>query len=82
MNDKTQETLAALEHIQWNHWMNYMFTKCIYTTSENGITTLSFKTEQLLNWNRLMKLRYDELTEQEKESDRSWAQKVIDILEK
>lgn len=60
------EQLAALEHEQWIHWTKYMLDNL---TSEN-----------IERWKRQIQTPYSELSEKEKESDRRWARKAIDIL--
>jgi hypothetical protein len=60
------ERLAELEHEQWAHWMNYMFAN---RTPEN-----------IARWKKQAKTSYFELSEKEKESDREWARKVLQIL--
>jgi predicted RNase H-like nuclease len=60
------EKLAELEHTQWQSWMKYMLRNL---TPEN-----------IEKWKRQIKTPYKELTELEKESDRKWAQKVLDLL--
>jgi hypothetical protein len=60
------ERLAALEHEQWAHWTRYML---------DNLTP-----ESAAHWRRQCELRYDELSEREKESDREWARKVLALL--
>jgi len=60
------ETLANLEHEQWAHWTSYMLDNL---TEEN-----------IKRWRRQIKTRYKDLTEQEKNSDRAWAMKVLKAL--
>lgn len=61
------EKLADLEHEQWIHWTRYMLENL---TEEN-----------IKRWGGLLNIPYGELTEEQKESDRVWARKVIAILE-
>jgi hypothetical protein len=61
------ERLAALEHDQWAHWTRYMLDNL---TEEN-----------IARWRRQIETPYAELSEREKESDRNWARKVIEIIE-
>lgn len=60
------EYLAKLEHQQWSHWTEYMFKNL---TDKN-----------INRWNHQIKTPYNKLTEKEKESDREWAKKVIELL--
>ncbi len=60
------ERLAKLEHEQWAHWTRYMLDNL---TDEN-----------IARWRRQIETPYAELSEEEKESDRKWARKVIEIV--
>lgn len=60
------ELLADLEHEQWTHWMRYM----LYNLTPENIE----------RWKRQSETNYDALTEKEKESDREWARKVLDLV--
>jgi hypothetical protein len=67
LNEKLIEKLAALEHDQWAHWTKYMLANL---TDEN-----------IARWKEQIATPYSELSEKEKDSDREWARKVLDILE-
>ena len=60
------EELAELEHIQWAHWTRYML---------NNLTP-----ENIERWKRQIDTPYEELSEEEKNSDRKWARKVLGIV--
>lgn len=60
------EKLANLEHIQWAHWTEYML---------NNLTD-----ENINRWKQQIKTSYASLSEKEKESDREWARKALEIL--
>jgi hypothetical protein len=61
-----REKLAELEHIQWSHWTAYMLDNL---TPEN-----------IEHWRRQISTPYSELSEIEKDSDRKWADKVLEIV--
>ena len=61
------EKLAALEHEQWAHWTRYMLDNL---TSEN-----------IQRWRRQIETPYEDLSEKEKESDRVWARKVMELMQ-
>jgi len=61
------EKLAALEHEQWAHWTEYMLANM---TEEN-----------VERWKRQIKTAYVDLSEKEKESDREWARRVLEIID-
>lgn len=60
------EMVADLEHQQWAHWTKYMLDNL---TDEN-----------IKRWKRQIKTDYNDLSDKEKESDRVWARKVINLL--
>lgn len=62
------EELASLEHEQWVHWVKYMM---LNATEEN-----------LSRWLRQVHTSYPSLSEREKEADRKWARKVVEIMER
>lgn len=72
-----RERLAALAHAQWSGWMEYLFDKC--QMNEDGTATIpAWAVER---WQRQMRTPYAELPEDEKESDRAEADKVLEVLQ-
>lgn len=66
------EKLAALEHEQWAHWTKYMLTKLgEHSNSANA---------DVRRWWRQIETPYADLSEKEKESDREWARKVLEVV--
>jgi glutathione S-transferase len=63
-----REQLAALEHEQWIAW------------SQDIAATEVITPARLERWQRLWK-PYDTLTEDEKDQDREWADRMITILQ-
>ena len=61
-----RERLAALEHEQWAHWTRYLLD---HLTPEN-----------VERWRRQIDTPYEELSEQEKQSDREWADRVLELV--
>ena len=59
------ERLAAHEHQQWAHWTRYMLDNL---TEEN-----------IARWRQQIEMDYQDLSESEKESDREWAWKAIEV---
>jgi hypothetical protein len=68
-DNQLREKLASLEHAQWAHWARYLI--------ESGYLTDETKVAQ---WGRQINTPYEELSEAEKELDREWADKVIEVL--
>ena len=60
------EILAKLEHEQWAHWTKYMLDNL---TEEN-----------IKRWKTQIDTPYIELSEKEKDFDKEWAQKVINLF--
>ena len=97
MSDKREE-LAALEHDQWAHWTRHMLevlepllaygrgaiSAIARREIENGFTVPDpERAEQAIRrWNRQINTPYEALTEKEQESDRVWADKVLEIVNK
>ncbi|ENW30363.1 MULTISPECIES: hypothetical protein [Acinetobacter] len=70
------EKLAAIEHERWAHWQSYLHSKCL--KNENG--SLTIPAELVERWNKQINTGYEELTEDEKESDREQVQKYFYLL--
>ena len=67
-----RELLANLEHQQWAHWTKYML---------DVLDLDSLNDPRVNHWRKLIETPYEELTETQKESDREWADKIIEVLE-
>jgi hypothetical protein len=68
-----RERAAELEHEQWAHWTDYMLQTLLNAHPELG------KDENVIRWSRQILTQYKDLSEKEKESDRKWADRGIDI---
>lgn len=66
--DEVLEELADLEHKQWSHWFKYM---------RDNVFTVNME-----RWGIQANTPYSELSEKEKDSDRKWAKKVLNIFNK
>lgn len=74
-----RERIAELQHQQWSGWMEYLFSKCI----QSGIGTgedVVIPAEFAQRWVRQMQTEYDDLPENEKESDRIEADKYLPLI--
>ncbi len=76
-HEETKENLAKLEHTQWSHWMLYMYSLCSQDEEGNYI----IPKEKAERWLRQMNTKYKDLPEEEKQSDREWAQKALKAIE-
>jgi hypothetical protein len=72
-----REQLAALEHEQWVGWMKYLFEK----SSENDEGCVEIPASLVARWKRQMNTSYVDLPENEKESDRAEADKVLRVIQ-
>lgn len=72
-----KEQVADLCHSQWSSWMLYLFEKG--TFQEDG--TWIMPAEFVRRWQLQAITPYAELSEQEKDSDRTEADKFLSILE-
>ncbi len=71
-----KEKLAELAHQQWSGWMEYFFSKCMI--HDDGTATIPKWTVE--RWKLQLKTSYLDLSEQEKDSDRNEAQRMISVI--
>lgn len=93
MNEEAREKLAALEHDQWTHWTKYMLDVLgpllaygrgvADEAARHGVADAraTAAREALARWRRQIETPYCDLAEQEKDSDRQWADKAIEIIQ-
>lgn len=72
------EELARYEHERWARWQSYLHYLCI--KHEDG--TFTIPKEKVDRWNKQINTNYQDLSEEEKESDRVGARQILKILEK
>ena len=72
------EKIAELEHIQWAGWMEYIFQKSVLN-QDGTVTIPKWAVER---WTRQMNTTYLELPDEEKQSDRKEAARVMEIIKK
>lgn len=75
--NELREHLADLAHDQWSGWMKYMFGKC----RELPDGSLVIPPNLVARWTRQMSSEYRALPENERESDRVEADKMISRFE-
>jgi hypothetical protein len=68
---RLREKAAALEHTQWAHWTEYMLNMLCLQHPELNTN------ENVIRWRKQIDTRYEDLTEQEKQSDREWVDKGV-----
>ena len=76
MND-LREQLAALSHEQWAGWMKYLLEKSTEGDDGSVVIPAAF----VARWKRQMNTPYIDLPENEKESDRSEADKFTHVFQ-
>ncbi len=76
MEPEPVEELADLVHEIWADWMKYMFSKG--QKRFDGTWVMPFDLRR--RWQRQMNTPYEELTEEEKESDREIALRILHLL--
>lgn len=72
-----RERLAALVHIIWADWMEYLLEKC--SLQEDGSVVIP--KNLVRRWKRQMFSEYEELPDNERESDRYEADRIIELFE-
>lgn len=70
------EELAALEHDRWAHWQRYMHAKG--RRQPDG--SLILPADLVERWERQINTRYEDLSAEEKESDREQVRKCFQLL--
>jgi hypothetical protein len=77
MDDKVTDELANYAHAAWSGWIGYLFAKSI--ANEDG--TITIPQWAVDRWNRQAKTPYADLPENEKDSDRDEARKMLAVIE-
>ena len=72
----TREQLAEYAHEAWSGWMNHLFSK----SREHAHGVVVIPEWAVKRWTRQAKTPYNELPEEEKESDRAEADKMLAIV--
>lgn len=79
-----REELSELEHIQWEHWSKTLsreLKQILYAIEQNKIKkSLVLIRDRIYRWELNWK-PYSELSEETKEFDREWADKIGKIIE-
>ena len=71
-----REKLAEFAHNQWSGWMKYLFSKGAFN-NDGSWTMPKWAVDR---WVCQMNMKYEDLSEQEKNSDRKEADGMIEIL--
>ena len=86
------ERLAYAEHRQWGHWTAYMLKElkkamaerqfCFDLDDDDSVEDFFDSLPCVDRWNRQIETSYDELSEDEKESDRSEVRLKLPVYRK
>ncbi|MEY9607062.1 hypothetical protein ABIF74_011815 [Bradyrhizobium japonicum] len=71
------EELAALEHQRWAHWQKYVHEK----GQRQSDGSVLLPADLVSRWERQMSTSYDDLSNEEKDSDREQVQKYLPLLQ-
>jgi hypothetical protein len=74
--DNLLERLAAIEHERWSHWQQYLHSKCV--PQPDG--SLLIPVNLVARWQMQFRKQYNELSEEEKESDREQVRKYLPLI--
>ena len=74
--DDTRERLADLCHKQWSGWMKYLFKMSSINSNREAVIPSGL----VIRWKRQMNTNYEDLSEEEKDSDRDEADRFIKII--
>lgn len=70
------DEVAAKAHDIWARWMKYLFSKC----KEDAHGDMFIPDEFIVRWKRQLETTYEELPEEEKESDREIAKEYLVVI--
>ena len=76
MQNELVEELAKVEHARWAHWQKYVHTQC--EQLEDG--RLAIPAHLVERWERQIETPYEQLSDEEKKSDREQVAKVLPVI--
>lgn len=74
--DDLLEELAAIEHERWSHWQRYLHDQCV--PGPDG--SLIIPANQARRWSTQMNTPYNQLSDDERESDREQVRRYLPII--
>jgi hypothetical protein len=81
---RLRERLASYAHRSWSGWMKHLFGHCIEIPhrleDEKGEYSVEIPSWAVKRWTRQMTTPYGALPEEEKESDRKEADKILELI--
>ncbi len=80
-NNRLFEKLAEIEHERWADWQRYLHSRLIkHHIQLNGSNYYLLSADLKNNWERQIETEYDNLSEQEKDSDREQVLRYWDLI--
>lgn len=85
-NSHAREVLAEQMHKQWSGWMRHMLQVLIddHDLLTDGLALGPVEAKEfrahIERWKRQIDTSYEDLSEKEKDSDREWADKVLEVV--
>jgi len=76
------EQLADKEHASWARWMQYLFSKCSVVEDGAGYERYYIPRSLVARWKMQADTPYEQLSEQEKQSDRDEVAHILPIIRK
>lgn len=74
--DECLESIAAIQHDIWSHWMKYLFS----VSAANPDGSVTIPANNVERWRSQMRTEYKDLSHAEQQSDREQAEKVMSVL--
>lgn len=88
--DELVEKVSDFMHDQWSHWHKFLLDNVYrwevkegqdkYKTINEHHYVLALNFNKYKRWERQMNTPYSELSEKEKDSDREWARKLLELI--
>ena len=75
-SDWLVEQLAAAEHERWSHWQSFLHEQCV----EQPDGSLMIPPHLVDRWSSQLSTSYENLSEEEKESDREQVRRYLPII--
>ena len=76
-NEQQREALAEYAHDCWSRWMTHLLSR----TRQNADGSVTITTKDVRRWQRQRVTAYGDLAENEQDSDRAEADRILAIME-
>ncbi|WP_026116244.1 hypothetical protein [Nocardiopsis valliformis] len=75
-SDRMIHRLASIEHERWAHWQRYVHERC----ERREDSSLVIPAELAKRWEKQIKTQYEDLTDEEQESDREQVRRYLPFI--